>query len=105
MRGERRWMGCFQDIVPVAIDQAGLGLGVSPPEQEDQAAVLRGKLGDRCIREPLPPPAMVRSGLVFTNGQGGVKQERALSGPWLQVPMGWLWNSQVTRDLGKDVLQ
>mmetsp|Transcript_69253 Transcript_69253/g.129295 ORF Transcript_69253/g.129295 Transcript_69253/m.129295 type:complete len:246 (+) Transcript_69253:50-787(+) len=76
-----------QDSVPALIHQFSLLLGLTTPEEEDDALPLRAQASYRVIREPLPAKCLVGQWPRLLNCQQRVEQEHALLGPRSEIAM------------------
>ena len=65
---------------------------------------LFGQGADGRIGEFLPTLALVRTGLMGTDGQRGIEQEYSLTGPTGKVPAGRNVETQVALDFLEDIL-
>ena len=80
-------------------------LGMSSPQYEDHPRLLRGNQLDNMIGESLPPPPLMRIGLVRPDRENRVEHEHALSGPWLQIAIIRDRAPKVFMKIPKDVSQ
>ena len=76
-----RGMGCFQDQMPLWIDEGHLRSSTGPPEEEDQIFALPTQLFDELIGQLFPAQIPVRAGAPRLNGEGGVEEQDALASP------------------------
>ena len=89
----------------VSVDECALFLSICSPQDEYQMFSLLSQDANGGIGEFFPTLALVRSGLMGADRQGGVEQEYTLVGPTGQVSVGRDRPSQVTFNLLEDVLQ
>ena len=89
----------------VSVDECALFLSICSPQDKYQMFSLLSQDANGCIGEFFPTLALVRSGLMGADRQGGVEQEHTLVGPTGQVSARRDRRSQVTFNLLEDVLQ
>ena len=88
-----------------AIDDLSLALGVASPKDKHEVFTLGGKMTDDGISESLPSFALVRTGLMGSDGERGVEQQHALLGPTTEGACRGKGTTQVILDFLEDVDQ
>ena len=90
----------IDDFVPRLIDTLALDLGVTPPQNEDQAFSFAVNMINDRRGKFLPPCLGMRACLVSLHSQGGIEKEDSLVGPPGQVSTLGPWKiSQVRMNL------
>ena len=92
---KRRGMRGSQHQVPGPVDDRTFFLGITAPEQEDQAFTPAVQFTDDPVREPFPALALVRPCLTVFDGQYRVQQQDPLVCPALQIAVRRPGNTQV----------
>ena len=98
-------MGRGEDEVARAVHDSPFALGVTAPQDENQAFALGRQAGYDGIGEAFPTAPLVRTRLMGPHGQRGVEQEHTLLGPAPQTAALWCWATEVGTDFLEDILQ
>ena len=102
---EWRGMGRFQHQVTACIDHLPFLLGKRSPQQIDNVRTLLRQTTDNGIREGLPTPLLVRTGLMRPDRLGRIEQQDPLVSPPLQVTVHRYGRLQFVLYLLEDVDQ
>ena len=103
--GERRGVDGLQQQVVLLIYHVRLPARVAAPQHVDQVLAAGGQCAYGGVGELLPAQRGVAVGLVGTDGQRGVEQQHALTGPPSQVARWRHGCARVVLYLLEDVLQ
>lgn len=95
----------FEHEVLFGIDKRALLLGVTAPQDEDEAGALAVQYIDDRVGELLPPFVLMTPRLGRLHRKRRVQQQHTLLGPTLQMAMVRRFNSQILLQFLKNILQ
>ncbi len=78
-------VGGQNQVLPLVLNEALLGLRVRAPQHEDLGRAVVGNFTDKAIGHGFPSMTCVRGRLSIFDGQHGVQQQHTLLGPARQV--------------------